>query len=173
MTGLATDMVSSFKERRGTPVPVAGEQKFPARDTFAPDGAKGLVTRVAAREKEKALGPCELRALLHDAPSSTCTRHGRRCITGHRRTLRSDNASYARALDRAHNLLSPIATRSESLPITSRAGNDRNASPGELDFMYRGMTRGMKAHVSTMLTESDLSIPLPLRHFKGLVRRNG
>ena len=25
-------------------------------------------------------------------------------ITGHRRTLRSDNASYARALDRAHNL---------------------------------------------------------------------
>jgi hypothetical protein len=27
MTGLATDMVSSFKERRGTPVPVAGEHK--------------------------------------------------------------------------------------------------------------------------------------------------
>ena len=25
-------------------------------------------------------------------------------ITGHRQTLRSDNASYARALDRAHNL---------------------------------------------------------------------
>jgi hypothetical protein len=33
------------------------------------------------------------------------------------------------------------ATRSESLPITSRAGNDRNASPGELDFMHGGMTR--------------------------------
>ena len=29
----------------------------------------------------------------------------------------------------------------------------------------------MKAHVSTMLTESDLSIPLPVRHFKCLVRR--
>jgi hypothetical protein len=54
--------------------------------------------------KEKALGSCELRALLHDAPSSACTRHGRRRITGHRRTLRSDNATYARALDRAHNL---------------------------------------------------------------------
>jgi len=65
------------------------------------------------------------------------------------------------------------ATRSESLPITSRAGNDRNASPGELDFMYRGMTRGMKAHVSTMLTESGLSIPLRVRHFKGLARPNG
>jgi hypothetical protein len=37
--------------------------------------------------------------------------------------------------------------------------------------MYRGMTRGMKAHVSTMLTESDLSIPLPVRHFKAPVRR--
>ena len=57
-----------------------------------------------AREKEKALGPCELRALLRDEPSRPCTRHGRRRITGHCRTLRSDNASYARALDRAHNL---------------------------------------------------------------------
>ena len=26
-----------------------------------------------------------------------------------------------------------------------KAGNDRNASPGELDFMYGGMTRRMKA----------------------------
>jgi len=54
--------------------------------------------------KGKALGPCELRALLRDAPSSPCTRHGQRRITGHRRTLRSDSARYARALDRAHNL---------------------------------------------------------------------
>ena len=60
--------------------------------------------RVPAREKKKALGPCELKALLRDQPSSPCTRHGRRRITGHRQTLRSDNASYARALDRAHNL---------------------------------------------------------------------
>ena len=46
--------MSSFKERRGTPVPVAGEQKFPARDTFAPDGTKGFGhhTRRRAR-KEK------------------------------------------------------------------------------------------------------------------------
>jgi hypothetical protein len=85
--------------------PVAAEQKFPARDSFAPDGANSLViARVAAREKKKAPGPCELRALLRDAPSSPCTRHDRRRITGHRRTLQSDNASYARALDRAHNL---------------------------------------------------------------------
>ena len=76
------------------------------------------------------------------------------------------NASYARALDRAHHLMSLVATRSESLPITSRAGNDRNASPGELDFMYSGMTRGMKAHVSTMLTESGSSIAPARRRFK-------
>jgi hypothetical protein len=31
-------------------------------------------------------------------------RHGRWHITRHRRTLRSDNAAYARALDRAHNV---------------------------------------------------------------------
>ena len=31
----------------------------------------------------------------------------------------------------------------------------------------------MKAHVSTMLTESGLSIALPVRHFKESVRRNG
>jgi hypothetical protein len=54
--------------------------------------------------KRKAPGSCELRALLRDEPSSPCTRHGRRRITWHRQTLRSDNASYARALDRAHNL---------------------------------------------------------------------
>ena len=49
-----------------------------------------------------------------------------------------------------------------------KAGNDRNASPGELDFMYGGMTRRMKVHVSTMLTESGLSIALQVRRFKRL-----
>jgi hypothetical protein len=40
--------------KKGNTRPLAGEQKFPARDTFAPDGAKGLViTRVAAREKKR------------------------------------------------------------------------------------------------------------------------
>jgi hypothetical protein len=72
-------------------------------DGASKDG-EGEQTRVAAHEKKKAPGPCELRALLRDEPSSPCTRHGRRRITGHRRTLRSDDASYARALDRAHNL---------------------------------------------------------------------
>ena len=93
---------------------------------------------------------------MRDAPSSPCTRHGRRRITGHRRTLRSDNASYSRALDRAHNLTLLVATKSESLPITSRAGNDRNASPGELDFMHGGMTRRHEGCVSTMLTDKRL-----------------
>src|SRR5438046_4941618 len=91
----------------------------------------------------------------------------------HGRTLRSDTASYARVLDRAHNLKSFIATRSESLPITSRAGNDRNASPGELDFMHGWMISRHEGCVSTMLTESGLSIASPMRHFKGLVRQNG
>jgi hypothetical protein len=54
-----------------------------------------------------------------------------------------------------------------------KAGNDRNASPGELDFMHGGMTRRHEGFVSTMLTESGLSIALALRHFKRLVRRNG
>ena len=103
----------------------------------------GHHTRCRAR-KEKAPGPCELRALLRDAPSSPCTRHGRRRITGHRRTLRSDNASYALALDRAHNL-SRLRDETGIASDRFKAGNDRNASPGELDFMYRGMTRGMKA----------------------------
>ena len=91
--------------KKGNTRPRRGRTEFPAWDTFAPDGAKGLViTRSPACKKKKALGPCELRALLRDEPSSPCTRHGRRHITWHRRTLRSDNASYARALDRAHNL---------------------------------------------------------------------
>ena len=85
--------------------------------------------------------------------------------------MRSDNASYARALDRAHNL-SRLRDETGIASDRFKAGNDRNASPGELDFMYRGMTRGMKAHVSTMLTESELSIASPMRHFKGLVRLN-
>lgn len=61
-------------------------------------------------------------------------------ITGHRRTLRSDNASYARALDRAHNLRR-LRDETEITSDRFKAGNDRNASPGELDFMHGGMTR--------------------------------
>ncbi len=70
---------------------------------IAPRESRPTLTQGGTR-KEKAPGPCELRALLRDEPSSPRTRHGRRRITGHRQTLRSDNASYARALDRAHNL---------------------------------------------------------------------
>jgi hypothetical protein len=65
----------------------------------------------------------------------------------------------------------PLVASRDEIGIASdhfKAGNDRNASPGELDFMHRGMTRGMKAHVSTMLTESGLSIAPALRHFKVL-----
>jgi hypothetical protein len=49
-----------------------------------------------------------------------------------------------------------------------RAGNDRNASPGELDFMHGGMTLRHEGCVRTILTESGLSIPLRLRYFKAL-----
>ena len=45
--------------------------------------------------------------------------------------------------------------------------------PRELDFMHGWMTSRHEGCVSTMLTESGLSIALPVRHFKGLVRRNG
>ena len=93
-----------LQERKGTPVPVAGEQSSPLGIASHLVARRGLVASVAAREKKKAPGPCELRALLRDPPSSPCTRHGRRRITWHHQTLRSDDASYARALDRAHNL---------------------------------------------------------------------
>src|SRR5437762_1169707 len=97
-------MVSSFKERTGTPSPLR-ENRVPRSGYLRTGQSEGVRSRaLAAREKEKAPGPCELKALLRDEPSSPCTRHGRRRITWHRRTLRSDNASYARALDRAHNL---------------------------------------------------------------------
>src|SRR5437764_2201072 len=86
--------------------------------------------------------------------------------------LRSDNASYARALDRAHNLTSRVATRSESLPITSKAGNDRNASPGELDFMHGRMTRRHEGCVRTILTKSGLSIAPLMREFNALASQN-
>jgi len=91
--------------------------------------------------------------------------------TWHRRTLRSISTSYARALDRAHNL-SRLRDEIGLLPITSRAGNDRNASPGELDFMHGLTTNRHEGGVSAMLTENGLSIPLRLRYFKDLVRRN-
>jgi len=79
-----------LQERRGTPVPVAGEQSSPLGIPSRMTARRGwVITRVAAREKKKALGPCELKALLRDQPSSPCTRHGRRRITWHRRTLRS------------------------------------------------------------------------------------
>ena len=74
------ERLSPLRENRSSPLGI------PSRLT----ARRGLViTRVAAREKKKALGPCELRALLRDQPSSPCTRHGRRRITWHRRTLRS------------------------------------------------------------------------------------
>ena len=59
-----------------------------------------MLIDIAGREKEKALGPCELRACC-----VTCRRaHGQRRVTWHRQTLQSGRASYARALDRVHNV---------------------------------------------------------------------
>jgi len=54
------------------------------------------------------------------------------------------------------------------LPITSRAGNDRNANTEVLDFMHGLTTNRHEGDVSAMLTDNGLSIPLRLRHFKGL-----
>ena len=71
---------------------------------IAPREGGPTLIHIAGDEKKKAPGPCELRALLRDEPSSPCTRHGRRHITGHRRILRSNSTRYARALDRAYNL---------------------------------------------------------------------
>src|SRR6266540_4593916 len=60
------------------------------------------------------------------------------------------------------------ATSSESLPITSRAGNDRNASPrGTGLHAWPDDQPTHEGCVSTILTESGLSIALPLRQFKG------
>jgi hypothetical protein len=92
-----------------------------------------VIACVAAREKKKAPDPCELRALLRDEPSSPCTRHGRLRITGHRRNLRSDNASYARALDRAHNLIhlrDEIGIASDH--FKGRVGRPRYRNPSPL-----------------------------------------
>src|SRR5436853_5454830 len=49
------------KKRRGTPVPVAGEQSSPLGIPSHLTARRGWSSRVAAREKKKAPGPCELR----------------------------------------------------------------------------------------------------------------
>ena len=116
-----------LQERRGTPVPVAGEQSSPLGIPSHRTARRGFGTRVAAHKNKKAPDPCELRALLRDQPSSPCTRHGRRRITWHRRTLRSDDASYARALDRAHNLTS-LARRDRNC-FRSLQGRVTTATP--------------------------------------------
>jgi len=92
-TCLAIDMVSSFNERRGTPVPLRENRSSPLGIPTLLTARRGLV--IARRRAWKRQGPRflrELRALLRNAPSSPCTRHGRRCVTGHRRTSRSDNS---------------------------------------------------------------------------------
>src|SRR5947199_3761516 len=59
-----------LQERRGTPVPVVGEQSSPLGMPSRLMTRRRWISRVAAREKEKAPGPCELRALLRDEPSN-------------------------------------------------------------------------------------------------------
>lgn len=66
-----------------------------------------------------------------------------------------------------------LATRSESLPITSRARNERNANTEVLDFMHGWMTNRHEGYVSTMPTGSNFSIALSVRHFKGLYDEMG
>ena len=119
------------------------------REKFAEGARKDCEreqTRVAAREKEKAPGPCELRALLRDEPSRPCTRHG---LKAHHRAP-PDLAIRRRQLcSGARPSAQPYVACRDEIGIASdrfKAGNDRNASPGELDFMHGGMTsRHMKA----------------------------
>lgn len=65
------------------------------------------------------------------------------------------------------------ATRSELLPITSRAGNDRNASPGELDFMHGGMTRRHEGSCEHDAHRKRLEYSTAGARLQGSVRRNG
>jgi hypothetical protein len=110
--------------------------------------------------------------LLRDEPSSPCTRHGRRRVTWHRQTLRSDNASYCSG---ARPSAQPTSlARQDRNRFRSLQGRVTTATPvpGNWTSCMTGRPVGMKAHVSTMLTESDLSIALRVRDFKCLVRRN-
>jgi len=124
-------------------------------------------------EKKKALGPCELKALLYDQPSSPCTRHSRRRITWHRRTLRSTTPATFGGKARTHHL-SRFSRRDRNC-FRSLQGRVTTATPVPGNWTSRlcPMTGRREGCVSTMLTESDLSISLPMRHFKGLARRNG
>ena len=101
-----------------------------------------------------------------------CTRHDRRRITRHRRTLRSDSASYARALDRAHNL----SRLRDEIGIASdhfKARNERNANTEVLDFMHGWMNSRHEGCVNTMLTDTRLQYCTGGAPLQGSVRRNG
>src|ERR1700681_3735204 len=65
------------------------------------------------------------------------------------------------------------ATRSESLPITSRARNERNANTEVLDFMHGWMTSRHEGCVNTMLTDKRLEDCIGGAPLQGSVRRNG
>src|ERR1700676_3301271 len=66
-----------------------------------------------------------------------------------------------------------LATRSELLPITSRARNERNANTEVLDFMHGWMTSRHEGCVSTMLTDKRLKYSTVVAPLQGSVRRNG
>ena len=89
----------------------------------------GEQTRVVAREKEKALGPCELRALRRDAPSSP-----REAWPKAHHRAPPDLAIRQRQLcSGARPSAQPYvacATRSESLPIASRRVTTATPVPG-------------------------------------------
>jgi hypothetical protein len=84
-----------LQEKKGNTRPRCGRTEVPRSGCLRTWWREGFGHRTRCRaRKKKAPGPCELRALLRDEPSSPCTRHGRRRVTWHRQTLRSDNASY-------------------------------------------------------------------------------
>src|SRR6202790_4656421 len=65
-----------------------------------------------------------------------------------------------------------LATRSELLPITSRARNERNANTEVLDFMHGWMTSRHEGCVSTMLTDKRLKYSTVGAPLQGSAQRN-
>src|ERR1700733_77642 len=92
--------------------------------------------------------------------------HGTAGPCGRRHQLRS-------AVEPNSQPKSLLATRSELHPITSRAGNDRNAYAEKArDFMHGLTTNRHEGGVSAMLTEKRLEYSTTRARLQGPVRRN-
>ena len=111
-------------------------------------------TRVAAREKKKALGPCELKALLRDPVESMHEAQ--------------PSATHMAPRDLAIRQRQLCSGARPSAQPTSLARQDRNYFRSLQGRVTTATSAPKHRIVSAMLTESDSSIALPVRHFKGL-----